>query len=237
MQSQRYEWKILQEGVLALRPDGQWDEVSGHYSSCALLWPAGQSPQRGNTLISDPCLLSDRHEEIMAELQAIGYSLYNIGVYHVTHTHFDHQPCLGEASRLLAGKPYQLGQFDEQLPGLRLQLCPGHDPLQQALVFTDTEDQEVWIAGDAILDIDWLLAWKYYWPNGYSPEEIVQTWRTVAKILASAEVVIPGHGPVINVTADLLQTLVNGFDSAEHADRCPDVKETLQARLDKLNEA
>jgi hypothetical protein len=37
----------------------------------------------------------------------------------------------------------------------------------------------VCIAGDAILDIEWLKAWKYYWPNGYTVPEIVETWESV----------------------------------------------------------
>jgi glyoxylase-like metal-dependent hydrolase (beta-lactamase superfamily II) len=92
------------------------------------------------------------------------------------------------------------------------------------------ESEEVWIVGDAILSLEWLLDWRYYWPNGYDVEEVIQTWRSVAAILAGAEVVIPGHGPAIEVTAVLLRDLIDVFPEAPYAASCPDVMATLAAR-------
>ena len=34
------------------------------------------------------------------------------------------------------------------------------------------------------------MAWQYYWPNVYEVPEIVETWRSLAKILATADTVI-----------------------------------------------
>ena len=67
-----------------------------------------------------------------------------------------------------------------------------------------TNDGTTWIVGDAILGEDWLRAWRYYWPNGYGPDEIVETWRSVARILSMADVVIPGHGPPFRVDISLM---------------------------------
>lgn len=74
------------------------------------------------------------------------------------------------------------------------------------------------------------------WPNGYLRDEIVETWRSMAKILETAQVVIPGHGPPIHVDADLLQTLIDGFPRAPHSDHCPDVVEILKQRLQVMEE-
>ena len=111
--------------------------------------------------------------------------------------------------------------------------CPGHAPDLQALRFP-SESGEVWIVGDAILSLEWLLDWRYYWPNGYDVDEVIQTWRSVAAILAGAEVVIPGHGPTFKVTAALLRDLVEGFPKAPSAAKCPDVLATLVGRQIQL---
>jgi len=111
--------------------------------------------------------------------------------------------------------------------------CPGHAPDLRALRFP-SEYGEVWIVGDAILSLEWLLDWRYYWPNGYDVDEVIQTWRSVAAILAGAEVVIPGHGPAFTVTAALLRELVEGFPEAQGAASCTDVMAALAARQIQL---
>ena len=121
------------------------------------------------------------------------------------------------------------------LPGVELVNCPGHEPDLMALRF-DATDGETWIVGDAILDQQWLLAWLFYWPNRYLRDEIVETWRSVAKILETAQKVIPGHGPPIHVDANLLQTLIDRFPRAPCSDHCPDVVETLRNRLQRIDE-
>jgi hypothetical protein len=81
-----------------------------------------------------------------------------------------------------------------------------------------------------VLDREWLLAWAYYWPNGYSREEIVQTWRSVAAVLR-ADVIVPGHGAPIDVTPELCDELCRGFDRAEHASECGDVRDRIRRRF------
>jgi glyoxylase-like metal-dependent hydrolase (beta-lactamase superfamily II) len=97
-----------------------------------------------------------------------------------------------------------------------------------------TADGEVWIVADAILNRDWLTAWMFYWPNAYDRFEIAETWRSVAQILATADVIIPGHGPPIHVDAGLVEELVEGFPRAKFADDCPEVADRLQERLGRL---
>ncbi len=47
---------------------------------------------------------------------------------------------------------------------------------------------------------------------------------------------IAGHGPALAVTADLLDGLLDTFPDAPYADHCPDVAETLQTRLQILED-
>ena len=69
----------------------------------------------------------------------------------------------------------------------------------------NTKDGECWIVGDAIINKIWLIHWGYYWPNGYTTEQIVQTWRTVADILSKADVIVPGHGTPFRVTTSVIE--------------------------------
>jgi hypothetical protein len=101
------------------------------------------------------------------------------------------------------------------------------------LSFRD-ENGIVTAASDAVLSREWLLAWQYYWPNVYIPAEIVATWQSVAKILATADMVLPGHGQPIPVTAELLRELIDNFPRAEYGSRCSEVVSVLQQRLAQL---
>jgi hypothetical protein len=85
-----------------------------------------------------------------------------------------------------------------------------------------------------VLDRQWLEAWQYYWPNGYAMPEIVETWRSVAKIVATADTIVPGHGPPIRVDAELVHGLAQGFTNAEYARECPDVLASLKRRCEEL---
>jgi glyoxylase-like metal-dependent hydrolase (beta-lactamase superfamily II) len=92
----------------------------------------------------------------------------------------------------------------------------------------------VCVTSDAILNREWLVAWQYYWPNVYEVPEIVETWRSLAKILTTADTVIPGHGPPIRITRKLLRELIDKFPRAEYGSRCPKVVGVLTQRLEKL---
>ena len=70
----------------------------------------------------------------------------------------------------------------------------------------------------------------------YEGHEIVETWRTVAAILETAQIVVPGHGPAFCVDAQLLRTLVDKFPRAFLARRCPEVQDLLKNRLEKLSD-
>jgi hypothetical protein len=93
------------------------------------------------------------------------------------------------------------------------------------------------VTGDAVINLEWLRAWEYYWPNCYQKAEILQTWVSVAKILSVADLIIPGHGHPIKVTSELLAHLIDTFAQAEHAEACPNVEQTLCMRLEQLRES
>jgi glyoxylase-like metal-dependent hydrolase (beta-lactamase superfamily II) len=156
-------------------------------------------------------------------------SIGDIGYFFITHDHFDHQvtlPC--EVGPL----PWKGLDPDgtESLPDIRMVHLPGHDTALRGLSFCTASD-EVWVVGDAILDSDWLKLWGYYWPNGYGADDIIRTWRSVALILSSANTVIPGHGPPIHVSSELLEALIAGFPQAAQAAKCLDVESALRTRL------
>ena len=80
------------------------------------------------------------------------------------------------------------------------------------------------------------MAWQYYWPNVYDVSEIVDTWRSLAKIIETADTVIPGHGPPIEISTDLLQELIDNFPRAEYGSSCPEVTRILSQRLEQLRQ-
>ena len=52
---QRFNWLLLQEGALPLRPDGSNDLKAEHVCSSVLIWPTGEEPGPDNTVVTDPC--------------------------------------------------------------------------------------------------------------------------------------------------------------------------------------
>lgn len=229
MAIRRYQWEILQPGGLPLRPNHQVDARAIHICTSLLLWGENEMQTPTNTLITDPCFLGPHVPDLVRRLQSIGMTLPDIGHFFVTHPHHDHMPQMNMLLRLTGMA------FQPDLPGfadLHKVACPGHDRHLQALTFRDTQDQEIWIVGDAILDQDWLLQWQYYYPNRYEREAIIETWRSVAKICASADRIIPGHGGIIEVSEVLIRCLLDRFPQAQYAKDCPEVAEILKTRLE-----
>ncbi len=226
----RYNYIYLQKGSLPLGPDKSIDRSIEHRCSVALIWPEGETPDSGNTLLTDPCFTVAGMKYAERQLTKLGLSLTNIRSMFITHRHGDH------CQNFLCKKKfiYFQGGNSNWLPGIDLVPCPGHAKDLCALVFRSTFGQDVWIVGDAVLNLEWLRAWEYYWPNCYISSEIVQTWESVAKILSKADVIIPGHGDLIHITTSLLKELVSTFPSAEHADNCRNVEELLSDRLQRL---
>ncbi|MBN1680713.1 MAG: hypothetical protein JW966_10500 [Anaerolineae bacterium] len=228
--TQRCNWIVLQTGRIPLRPDGVVDHMVEHRCTSVLVWPDDQTPQPNNTVITDPCFTEAGLVDAVRQLETVGAVFDDVGYLFVTHLHADHMlhmPYTTVPPRL---RPLRTGQ-QHALPGLYTENCPGHHPLLMALFFYDQHHRAIWIAGDAVLDDEWLRAWGYYWPNNYTPDDIIQTWRSVAHIVSRADVIVPGHGPPIDVSASLVSDLAAGFPHAPHADACPDVIDTLEARL------
>jgi glyoxylase-like metal-dependent hydrolase (beta-lactamase superfamily II) len=228
---QSYQWKVLQEGTLAMKPNRQIEPVVEHRPTVVLLWPQGELPSPQNTLLTDPHFTDWGFEQAGHSLRQIGISFASIGHIFVTHYHFDHMPRLPAQTPQYAFKLFAPDEND-LFPDLRAVDLPGHDPYLRGLAFTATSGEQVWIVADAILNEDWLRAWEYYWPNGYERDEIIQTWHSVAIIMANADVIVPGHGLPFRVTPELINCLIAGFVQAEYAKRCPDVAETLRKRVE-----
>lgn len=229
----RYEYSILQCGSLPLSPEADYDSAIEHRCTSALIWSEGSSPSHVNSVLTDPCFTSQGYQQAIQQLHHLQSSFQDIGWIFVSHPHRDHRSNLTDFMGQQPGKPFRPDDH-EHLDGLVNILLPGHAPTQKGLFFRSVSDQIVCISGDAILNEAWLRAWKYYWPNFYQQAEVLQTWNSVAIILARADVIIPGHGEAFSVTAELLEHLTRTFEQAEHADQCLEVLETLRKRSESI---
>jgi len=221
---------LLQAGSLPLAPDGKMDHFLEHRCSSVLIWPEGKLPSAENTILCDPCFTMKGLKDAEFKLTHLKLSVQDIKQLFITHRHGDHLPDFPYKEESLI---FQENEANSQA-GLSVIPCNGHAPDLRALTFLSTTNEHVWIVGDAILDLRWLRTWGYYWPNFYSSAEIVQTWISVANILAHADIIIPGHGEQIFVTSWLIQELFSTFPSAKHAEQCPEVGDILKNRLEQL---
>jgi len=226
---------VLQEGTLPLRPAGQVDGSLEHRPTSTLIWPVDEPPTRDNTILVDPYFTANSFGAAEAVLSHMKLSFGDIGRVFVTHKHFDHLPHYPSDARAAPTRRFE-PKTDESFAGLKAIPCPGHAEDLRALVFTSHALEQIWVVADAVLDEEWLKAWKCYWPNNYSRAEILDTWRSVAMILAAADVILPGHGAPIRVTAALLEQLIVSFPKAELAADCHDVEESLRGRLLALSQ-
>src|SRR5262249_312681 len=219
----------LQEGSLPLTPQGRHRPEVAHVCTSVLVWPEGEEPAAANTVLTDPCFPRASFPIAEGLLRQRGKSFADVG-----HVFATHQPGAPRLYLPVREPPAHFVPFRRQdtgpLAGIETMPCPGHSPDLKALVFRSA-GARVWIVGDAILNGDWLRAWGYYWPNCYGRAELVEPWRSVARVPARADLVIPGHGAPIAVTADLLVELLAGFPHAEYAGDCPDVAAALRQRL------
>lgn len=232
-QVKRYNYMVLQIGSLPLGPDKVVDRSVEHRCNSVLIWPEDECPGIENTILTDPCFTIEGYKQADKKLSKLGLSLEDIGYLFITHRHGDHCPNFLYKKKFIR---FRVG-VNKTLSDFEILHCPGHSPKAQALVFRSPLDKSICIAGDTVLDLRWLKAWKYYWPNLYFPSEVVQTWESVAKILSVADIIIPGHGDQIHVTASLVKDLLSTFPLAECADECQDVSKTLSDRLAQLHVA
>jgi glyoxylase-like metal-dependent hydrolase (beta-lactamase superfamily II) len=229
----RYEYRILQIGTLPLNPEAEYDPSIEHRCTSVLIWPEGAEPNHRNSVLCDPCFTAGGYDKALKHLEKLGFSFQRVGWIFVTHPHRDHRSNLADFMGQQPGNSFiQNGRT--HLESFASILLPGHASTQKGLFFRTANGHMICVCGDAILDETWLRAWKYYWPNFYDESEIVQTWRSVALVLAHADVVIPGHGVPFQVTSELLEHLIRTFKQAEHAGQCPDVLETLTQRRGQL---
>jgi hypothetical protein len=71
--------------------------------------------------------------------------------------------------------------------------------------------------------------------NRYAPEQIAQTWSTVADILSKADVIFPGHGDPFKVTTTVIEEVSANWPKAAYCNRCPDVNVSLNRKLEFLD--
>ena len=234
-----YQWLIIQDGALPLSPDGILSTIE-HVCTSTVIWPCDAKLSPSNSVIVDPCFSAHGIQLAESRLDAIGGTLSSIGHYFETHQHDDHLLRIPNETGLRSlfskrnpARSWKVFSLNDRpsLPGIRLIPCSGHATDLEALAFRGPQDEEVWVVADAVLNRKWLTSWGYYWPNVYEPDEIVQTWRTVASILRSADVVVPGHGPPIYVDAVLLEELAENFCMAEFSERCEDVLTDIHRRI------
>lgn len=227
----QFQWATLQEGTLPLTPDSRFRAEVEHRCTSVLIWPNGCRPTPDNTLLTDPCFTARGFVEAVDMLASLGISFEDIGQTFLTHGHMDHVTTIPNwtvARAFRAAPLHTIPRGAATIP------CPGHAKDLECFVFRGPDAQEVWVVGDAILNEEWLRAWCYYWPNQYNATDICETWRSVARILSSADVVLPGHGAPIQVDAGLLDALICAFPAADSASECADVLPALESRRNDL---
>ena len=227
---QLYQYRILQRGMLPLSPEGAMDLSKEHRCTALAIWPAGERPLPNRTIFTDPSFTSAGKKEAQEHAARIGLTIEMMRMIFVTHRHRDHLPSELERSTAHIFQKHVPVAFSD----MQVELCPGHAPDLHALIFQTAQHKSVWVVGDAVLNREWLLAWGYFWPNKYGRDEIVETWRSIAKILAHADIVIPGHGDEIQLTPELLNHLLTTFPNAPYAAMLPEVATTLRERLQRL---
>ena len=231
--SKRSEKKTKEMG---LRPNGRHIPSVEHRCTSVLIWPEGSRPSFHNTVVTDPCFTDEGFQCAVEILDGLGLSFSDIGRMFITHQHGDHRLSLPPGVPKQGFRYFHPGD-DKSMPGISSFHSPGHSPDLEALVFCSPSRDSVWVVGDAVLDEEWLKAWGFFWPNGYSAAEIIQTWKSVGTIIANADVIVPGHGEPITVTVSLVKELLSNFPYAKYSKDCTDVGQALRNRLEQLQSA
>ncbi|NQT73960.1 MAG: hypothetical protein HQ553_14525 [Chloroflexi bacterium] len=229
----RFNYAILQPGSIKAKPNGRLIPFAEHRSTSVVLWPEGHSPSIENTILTDPCLTAEGYQHSMEVLSELGVTFAEIGYVFITHQHNDHIIRFPKGILKPAFRRFNPSD-DIWSSEIRTSFYPGHSADLKSLIFHSSSGDTMCIAGDAILNEEWLRAWQYFWPNRYSQAEIIQTWKSVAAIVASSDVIIPGHGAPISVSVALIKELLSGFPAAQHSDRCEEVAQVLKNRLAEL---
>lgn len=229
----RFNYAILQPGSIKVKPNGRLIPFVEHRSTSVILWPEDHSPSIENTILTDPCFTAEGYQYSIEILSELGMTFADIGYVFITHPHDDHIIRLPKGILKPAFRRFNPSD-DIWSSKIRTSFYPGHSADLQSLIFRSSSGETVCIAGDAVLNEEWLRAWQYFWPNRYSQAEIIQTWKSVAAIVASADVIVPGHGAPISVSASLIKELLSGFPSAQYSGRCEEVAHILEKRLSEL---
>ena len=140
-----------------MSPNGTVDHTVEHRCSSVLIWPEGESPSPQNTLLTDPCFTARGLSSAKQALARFGLQFTDVGEIFITHRHGDHLPIIPSHQH----SPHFQRKEPVSLPGVTTVPCFGHAPDLHALVFCAISGESVWVVGDAILDLPWLIAWKY----------------------------------------------------------------------------
>lgn len=229
---QRYDYLLLQVGSILVDPDFSIDRSVEHRCASVLVWPQGEQPSRHNAVLTVPCLTDRGFRHAAAHLNRLGLAFRDIGRIFATLRNGDDRlslPDRAARSHVARFRPGVTGP----LSGISTVPCPGHTSELQALVFRSSTGQNVWIVGDAIINLDWLKAWAF-WPANYTTAEIIQTWMIVARILSCADLIVPGHSAPVAIDALPIGELLSTFPAAAHAGRCDHVRQLLSDRLEQV---
>ncbi len=95
---QSFNWLILQDGALHLRPDGSTHQETEHVCTSVLIWPETEEPGGENTLLTDPCFTMRGLEQARERLDSVGLALEETRRVFITHAgHWDHEPMVLKA--------------------------------------------------------------------------------------------------------------------------------------------
>jgi len=229
---QKYNYIILQQGSLTLKPDGMVDYNEEHRCTITLIWPIKSNLQKNNSLLIDPCFSNQSLLSANSILDDYKISLSEIQNFFITHNHSDHLPDYS-LTKITVDVNY-IDKDDNSFIDIDIYPCPGHSDDSKCLYFKSKSNKNVCITGDTILNKDWLKAWQYYWPNGYTKEEVIKTWASVCQIVSNADIIIPGHGKPFNVTKDLLKYLIDNFSSAQYSYQSKNSIEIIKNRYNSF---
>ena len=95
------------------------------------------------------------------------------------------------------GRLEQIRKDEEILPGIQTLLSPGHTPGCMSLVLRDRDMPTTVLAGDAVKNITELATGQV----GMSLDN-AESAKTIRRIREIAEIVVPGHDRILQVTPD-----------------------------------
>jgi glyoxylase-like metal-dependent hydrolase (beta-lactamase superfamily II) len=204
------EWMTLTSGHISINKFwGETERVRAAQCTCSLVKTAA------GLLLVDPSVRAPEMPALLHE--KAGLRPEDVSIVFLTHSHGDHWyglEAFPQARWLMAAQELDLWRARatavelrvierieaieaagaEVVPGVRTLLTPGHTPGTTSLVFR-WRGRRVAIAGDGVM-----TAGHFRAREGHSNStDLAQAAASIDLLQASADVVIPGHGPAFVV--------------------------------------